>query len=164
MPTIELRPPKIERTDVDLVLKRKTSLSVASEAEVEEEVDEDEAPLGRKSSKHRMNSGYEDVLRIFSLISRVRSKVATPEVRDIPKVGIPSFSLVPAGPSSVCSRTPLSLGDLAGTPSPLTTPTFDLLETPIVDQVGDKGHIAPRALRVSILLSDFSSSLWVRFT
>lgn len=105
--------------------------------------------------------GYEDVPRMFSPISRVRSEVAAPGMRDIPKVGIPSFNLVPAVPSSAHSRTPLSSGDLAGTPSPLTTLTFDLPETSIVDQskAGDEGlHTAPSGPVSTILLLDFNSS------
>ncbi|KAB1212710.1 hypothetical protein CJ030_MR5G009752 [Morella rubra] len=58
--------------------KRKTSPPVASKAE-----EEDEVPLGRKSSKHRTNSGFEDIPRMFSPISGVHMEVANPEVRDI---------------------------------------------------------------------------------
>ncbi|KAB1206505.1 hypothetical protein CJ030_MR7G000039 [Morella rubra] len=72
--------------------KRKMSPPVASDAEEEK----GEVPLDRRSSKYRTNTGSEDVPRIFSPISGVHAQVMDPEVRDVPEVGVPSFSLVPA--------------------------------------------------------------------
>lgn len=116
--------------------------------------------MGRKSSKRRANTGecflvvgfhscsfagcdfvavflfvgFEDAHHMFSPIFGVLTEVADPEVRDIPKVGIPSLSLVHGG-------TLLSSRDLVGTPSPLTTPTSDLPKSPIEDysKTGDEG-------------------------
>lgn len=65
------------------------------------------------------------------------------------------------GPSSVHGGTPLSIGDLVGTPSLFPTPTFDLPETPIADylETCDKGlPDASSSPQTMLVLSNSNSS------
>ncbi|KAB1215423.1 hypothetical protein CJ030_MR4G010566 [Morella rubra] len=105
--------------------------------------------------------GFKGIPRMFRPISGVRTEVTNPEVRDIPKVGIHSFNLVPVGPSSVHGGTPLSIGDLVGTLSLFPTPTFDLPETLVADylETCDKGLLdASSSPQTMVVLSNSSSS------
>lgn len=62
-------------------------------------------------------------------------------MRNMPDVGILSFSHVSAGPSCALGVTSLPSGDLERTSNPLAIPASNLLETPIVDysNVSDEG-------------------------
>lgn len=70
---------------------------------------------------------------MFSPISGIHTEVTDSEVRDIPEVGVPSFSLIPVSPSLVLGGTSLPSRDLVGASSQFVMPVSELLGTPVID-------------------------------
>lgn len=106
-------------------------------------------------------TGSRDVPFMFSPIFRVRTEATDPKVRDIPEL----WSLFSVSyrriPPPVLGGPSLSSRGLVGTPSPVTTSTSDLPETPIADHLkaGDEDmRNAPSGPQNTVVLLDSSYS------